>query len=107
MRISLVLVDRGVVLHGRRLGEVLADEAAPLREQLGLAEADRVVLQRVPFQDQQVRRRALDPARDADGPEALGSRDDLARLLHRGLEVGLASWGDGHEGPLDDHAYVY
>src|SRR5579871_540010 len=92
------------MLHGRRLGEAMADELAPLLEVRRGAEVDGVVLQCLPLHEQPVAVRFLDRALELHAMAAFGALEDRSRLLDAVLERVLAARLYVDPGDFHDHA---
>lgn len=87
---ELVGEQVGPVINARRSGEVFADDRAPLREEFTLAEADGVILERLPTDQQGVRVLLLDTLRQGEADESVGLAQHLGDgALHSSLEGGV------------------
>src|SRR5450432_242170 len=98
------LLRQREMLDLRRHREERADESAPLGEERTLAEVDRVVLERVPANHQQVALGRLDALVHLVRAVAHGLRDDRREAaLDRGLELGVLSRRDADVGDFENH----
>src|SRR5262245_41999488 len=96
------------MLHLRRLGEAMGDQLTPLGEVGGAAEVDRVVLHRVPADEQTVAARLLDTALQRHAGATLGAAEErrggaharLELLLHARLHVDLGDFEKHRGAPL-------
>ena len=92
------------MLHIRCACKKWSDDGAPLGEGGRLAEIDRVVLQRLPPDHQQVALGRLDPLVDLVAPKAHGLRDHaFDAMLDGGVEFGLAAGLDADVGEFKNH----
>lgn len=87
---------------GKGLIEVV-QQLAPLLVVLRTAKAHGVVLQAVPFHEQQVGARALQAPRQCQAPEAGHTHNDLLGLPEGGLEVILVARSDRQQRMLESH----
>ena len=95
------------MFHVRRLCEEGADDRAPLRERRRFTKPNRVVLQRVPADHQQVALGRLDALLDLMAEKSIGMRDHAAHaMLDRGVELGLTAGLDANIGNFENHRVV-
>ena len=91
-----------MLYDGKGLIEVV-QQLAPLLVVLRTAKAHGVVLQAVPFHEQQVGARALQAPRQCQAPEAGHARNDPLGLPEGGLEVILVARSDRQQRMLESH----
>src|SRR6202521_1549560 len=77
------------VLDLRRSGETMPHELAPFLEVLGASEVDRMVLDRIPFDEHPVPVRLLHRTLQLHPLASAGALEDGRRLLYARLELGL------------------
>src|SRR5712691_16204 len=86
-----------------RLRKTVPDQLAPFLEIGGAAEIDRVVLDRLPFDEQAITLRTLDRALQLHALAALGAAKERRGRLHAGLEFGFHAGLDVDLRDLEDH----
>ena len=91
-----------MLYDGKGLIEVV-QQLAPLLVVLRTAKAHGVVLQAVPFHEQQVGARALQAPRQCQAPETGHTRNDPLGLPEGGLEVILVARSDRQQRMLESH----
>src|SRR4051812_23123703 len=81
----------------------VVQQCAPLLVARRLAEADCMVLELLPFDQQKVAVRRLEAALDRDRAEARRRRDQRPRLFHCGFEGGFLAGLHIEQGGFQDH----
>src|SRR5579885_244491 len=94
---------RHVLDFGRRR-KAVPDELAPFLKIRRAAEIDRVILHRLPVDEQPIARRLLDRAPQFHAAAALGALEDRRGLFHAGLEFAFHSGLDVDLGDFGNHA---
>src|SRR5690242_13771508 len=84
-------------------GVEMMQQRPPLFVPRGLAEADRVVLELLPLDQQQIAARRLQAAPDRDRAKAGRRRDQRPRLVDGGFEGGFLAGLHVEQGGFQDH----
>src|SRR5579864_7951216 len=94
------------VLHFGRRSKAVADMLAPFLEVGRTAEVFRVVLDRLPFDEQPVAAGLLDRALQLQAVAAFGALKHRRGIFHAGLELGFHAGLDVDLGDFGDHVFA-